>query len=117
MTANDNIATLPAQGRHKGGRPSIYSPELAQEICARIAGGETLKGICEDDDMPCARAVLYWLHDDSPGRRRTHKLVGHTVPLVTRIVSLGSLPVLRTLTKRTLTFLAELREERDTEEE
>ena len=61
--------------------------------------------------------VLYWLHDDSPGRRRTHKLIGHTVPLVTRIVSLGSLPVLRTLTKRTLTFLAELREERDTEEE
>lgn len=34
------------------GRPTIYSEELALAICTRIAGGETLRSICEDAGMP-----------------------------------------------------------------
>ena len=60
--------------------------------------------------------VLYWLHDRSPGRRRTYRLVEHTVPLIVRIVSVGRLPVMRSLFRRTLRFLAEMREDRDAED-
>ena len=55
--------------------------------------------------------VLFWIHDRSPGRQRTHTLVRHTVPLISRIVRLGSLPLLRSLVRRTTAFLHELREE------
>ncbi len=54
--------------------------------------------------------VLFWLHDRSPERRRTRQLVAHTVPLIVRIVQLGNLPLLRTLTRRATRFLRELRE-------
>jgi AcrR family transcriptional regulator len=55
--------------------------------------------------------VLFWIHDRSEGRRRTYSLVDHTVPLIVRIVKLGSLPLLRSLTRRATAFLEELRED------
>jgi len=58
--------------------------------------------------------ILFWLHDRSEGRRRTHRLVERTVPLVLRVVSLGSLPLVRSLMKDGVALLAELREERET---
>ncbi len=42
------------------GRPSIYSPELAEAICARLEAGEPLAAICRDDVMPGVRTVLRW---------------------------------------------------------
>jgi len=42
------------------GRPSIYSPELAEAICARLEAGEPLAAICRDDAMPGVRTVLRW---------------------------------------------------------
>ena len=33
-------------------------------VCARIAGGESLRTICEDKGMPTARGVLKWLNAD-----------------------------------------------------
>jgi hypothetical protein len=47
------------------GRPSIYSQELADSICERIADGESLRAICSDESMPGRRTVLDWLDDDS----------------------------------------------------
>ena len=47
----------------KRGRPSIYSEELALEICRRIAEGESLLKICKDDKMPCRKVVHLWLLD------------------------------------------------------
>lgn len=48
-------------GPVKRGRPSIYSDELATEICERLAAGETLTGICSDEDMPSVRTVSGWM--------------------------------------------------------
>lgn len=44
-----------------GGRPSDFSPEIANEICERLIGGESLRGICLDDHVPDARTVHRWL--------------------------------------------------------
>jgi hypothetical protein len=49
-----------AAGRDGRGRWSTYTPEIGEEICARIAGGESLKAIGADPEMPCAATVLNW---------------------------------------------------------
>jgi hypothetical protein len=43
------------------GRPSDYSPTVAEEICRRLIDGESLRKICEADDMPVKTTVLRWL--------------------------------------------------------
>lgn len=43
------------------GRPSEYSEGVVDIICERIANGESLKGICEDDAMPSKSTVFKWL--------------------------------------------------------
>lgn len=42
------------------GRPSLYSVELANEICKRLADGKTLIEICKDEGMPCTTSVYEW---------------------------------------------------------
>lgn len=49
------------------GRPSLYTPELAQRICARIAEGESLRSICRDEDMPGDATVRAWAINDVEG--------------------------------------------------
>jgi hypothetical protein len=49
------------------GRPTLYTRELADEICQRIAEGETLTGICSGPDMPSKAAVLLWVRDNRDG--------------------------------------------------
>lgn len=56
--------------------------------------------------------LLFWIHDTSPARRRTQRLVDATVPLISKIVGLAGLPVLRPVTRRVLDFLREFRDER-----
>ncbi len=45
----------------KNGRPSVFSPELASDICKRLAIGESLVEICRDDKMPGYSTVMDWL--------------------------------------------------------
>lgn len=42
------------------GRQSTYTEAKADEICARIASGETLSDICKDSHMPERGAVYAW---------------------------------------------------------
>lgn len=42
-------------------RPAIYSIELADTVCERIANGESLRRICKDEGMPSMTTVLKWL--------------------------------------------------------
>lgn len=45
------------------GRPSEYTDERAQEICHRIASGESLTRICQSEDMPSKPTVYKWLRE------------------------------------------------------
>jgi len=45
----------------KRGRPSDYSAEIADTICDRLAGGESLRAICADAGMPDRATVSRWL--------------------------------------------------------
>lgn len=42
-------------------RPTDYNADIAAEICARIALGESLRRICAEETMPCQRSVYIWL--------------------------------------------------------
>ena len=54
--------TPQAQSETKMGRPTDFTPELGDQICARIAtSSKSLKRICEADDMPSAVTVYTWL--------------------------------------------------------
>ena len=48
-----------------GGRPAMYSEELAREVCERIAANDVgLLWVCQADDMPSATTVKKWLATD-----------------------------------------------------
>lgn len=47
------------------GRPTIYSPELRETICARMAGGESMRSISRDDAMPAMTTMFRWLNECS----------------------------------------------------
>lgn len=42
------------------GRPTIYSKELADAICERIANGESVRSIGRDETMPNASTIFDW---------------------------------------------------------
>ena len=48
----------------KGGRPSLYTPELLDTICKRLARGEPLAAICREDGMPGRTTVWEWERAD-----------------------------------------------------
>lgn len=52
------------------GRPSTFTQSAANEICHRIAAGESLRGICTDDHMPDRNTVHDWLFKDDEFHRQ-----------------------------------------------
>ena len=48
---------------NKGGRPSIYSQELTDIVCARIADGQSLRRIARDEGMPGLTTIFTWLRE------------------------------------------------------
>jgi len=50
------------------GRPEIYTEDLADKICARIATTSfSLRTICEEEGMPSVETILKWLRADKNG--------------------------------------------------
>lgn len=47
-----------------GGRPTLYTPELAAEICAHIADGKSMRSICRDEHMPALSSVFLWISNN-----------------------------------------------------
>lgn len=43
------------------GRPSTYTDDIANAICARISEGESLLSITNGDDMPTRTTIYDWL--------------------------------------------------------
>ena len=41
----------------------IYSREIADQICALVADGHSLRKIVETPGMPCRQTFVYWLYD------------------------------------------------------
>jgi hypothetical protein len=46
------------------GRPSSFTQEIADEICERLAEGESLRSICLADNMPSKGTVFRWLAEN-----------------------------------------------------
>ena len=59
-------AAVPAAPSRPPGRPSIYTPELAAQICAHIADGKSLRAIAALDGMPHQDTIMAWLDGSKP---------------------------------------------------
>jgi hypothetical protein len=49
------------------GRLTEYTKALADEICERLAAGESLSKICKPDHMPAKSTVCLWVLEDREG--------------------------------------------------
>ena len=45
------------------GRPSDFSQELADRICAELALGKSLRSVCKSDDTPEISTIFRWLRE------------------------------------------------------
>ena len=57
---------MPAIARR--GRPSLYTEEIADEICQRIAAGESIVSIAASPHMPADSTIELWGETDSEDR-------------------------------------------------
>lgn len=46
------------------GRPTLFTPEIAEKICAELSKGTPLTIICRGHDMPADRTVRDWMAGD-----------------------------------------------------
>lgn len=49
-----------APSKRPRGRPSLFTQELADELCRRVAAGETLASICREPGKPAVQTVNDW---------------------------------------------------------
>ena len=52
------------QQKPKIGRPSKYTPEIAQEMCKLLADGVPLREICRREGFPAWQTVYDWMYRD-----------------------------------------------------
>ncbi len=96
---------------------SLPTRREAIELFARVVRGAEDRTIPRDlqTELPellwtyHMGVILFWIHDRSPGRARTWRLMDMTVDLVARLVTLSSLPLMGPVRKSVLRLLAELR--------
>lgn len=87
----------------------------AELFAAALAGSSTKVPNDLADELPALLwtysmgIVLYWIHDRSPARANTHRLVERTVDLVTTAIKLAANPLLRPFRRQVLTLVRELR--------
>ncbi len=90
----------------------------ATELMAEVLSGSSAR-VTPDlvDELPellwllQMAVVLFWIHDDSPERRRTHALIDHAAPLVARLIGLAGNVLLRSLRRQVVALLAVVRAE------
>ena len=54
---------IPPEDKPK--RPAEFTDEIFETICDRMAGGEGLRKICEDPEMPSRQTFLRWIEKDT----------------------------------------------------
>ena len=102
---------------------SPFSPESAEaraastSLYAEALNGSQAKVLPElREELPDLLwlyqmgVVLFWVHDSSPGARRTYALVDRTVPLVVRLVGLARYRLLRGIVHDLLALVHDLRD-------
>lgn len=52
------------------GRPSAFTPSLAERICAELVEGKSVREICVADDMPGCSTVYRWLQSNETFREQ-----------------------------------------------
>jgi hypothetical protein len=74
-----------------GGRPSTVTPDVAEEVCKRVANGESLRAICDDDFMPSYWSIFRALDADpsfasnyARARELQAEFVDHEIVMVAR---------------------------------
>jgi AcrR family transcriptional regulator len=55
--------------------------------------------------------ILFWIHDESRDRARTRRLIERSVPMVAKLISLASFPLMGSMRAEIVALLAELRDE------
>lgn len=55
---------MPTKKSKPKGRPSSFTQEMADTICSRLADGQSLRSICDDDGFPAKTTVMRWLADE-----------------------------------------------------
>lgn len=53
MSENEPIKNL-------GGRPSEFTQEIADKICAELSIGKSLRTVCKAEDMPSLQTIFNW---------------------------------------------------------
>lgn len=43
-----------------GGRPTSYTQEVADAICAELALGYSIRTVCKPDEMPAVKTIFNW---------------------------------------------------------
>lgn len=43
-----------------GGRPTSYTQEVADRICAELSLGSSIRTVCKPDDMPAVKTIFNW---------------------------------------------------------
>lgn len=54
------------------GRPTIYTKDLANLICERLALGQSLRTVCKETNMPAMSTVFRWMFDEDKKDFREH---------------------------------------------
>lgn len=55
---------------NKGGRPTILTDRLVDELCQRLSQGVSMRSVCRDDDMPCMATIWRWLRENDNFAKR-----------------------------------------------
>jgi hypothetical protein len=59
---------IPPEAKPK--RPAEFTDEIFQEVCDRMAGGQGLRKICDDPNMPSRQTFLRWIEKDTGRQTR-----------------------------------------------
>jgi hypothetical protein len=54
---------METKAKHAGGRPEIYTQELADLICEKISNGASMRTACKPDDMPSISTLFKWIRE------------------------------------------------------